>query len=157
MDEKLVQKIGYLDRKLIPYLRKISLPLGRFALFVVFFWFGILKILKVSSAEGLVAALLAKTLPFISFNHFIVFLGILEMVIGILFIIPGLERLALPVLIPHMLSTVAPLVLLPSMTWKYFMVPTLEGQYIIKNLVIIALAFLLAAHLTPLKKTEVIS
>jgi hypothetical protein len=59
-----------------------------------------------------------------------------------------LERLALH-FNAHMVMTVC-LILLPAVTWMMPFVPTLEGQYIIKNLVIIALAFSLASHLRPL-------
>jgi hypothetical protein len=40
------------------------------------------------------------------------------------------------------------------MTWSGFLVPTLEGQYIIKNLVVIAAAIGIAAQLYPLKKNS---
>ena len=40
----------------------------------------------------------------------------------------------------QMAGTFLPLILLPEITWRSFMVPTLEGQYIIKNLVLIAAA-----------------
>ena len=43
------------------------------------------------------------------------------------------------------------LFVIPSVTWSGMMVPTMEGQYIIKNLVIIAAAIVIAAHLHPLK------
>jgi uncharacterized membrane protein YkgB len=42
----------------------------------------------------------------------------------------------------------SPLVILPNETWQKTLVPTLEGQYIIKNLVIIALALVIGAHLS---------
>jgi uncharacterized membrane protein YkgB len=50
-----------------------------------------------------------------------------------------------------MITTFGPLVYLPDEAWQKFLVPTLEGQYIIKNLVIIATAIGIAAHLHPLK------
>ena len=53
-----------------------------------------------------------------------------------------------------MITTAGPLVLLPSETWQSFFVPTLEGQYIIKNLVIIAAAIGIAAHLHPFGQTS---
>ena len=74
------------------------------------------------------------------------------MVIGIAFLVPKAERLAIPLLIPHMVATILPLILLPSVTWQTFFVPTLEGQYIIKNIVIIALALSLATQLNPIQK-----
>lgn len=69
-----------------------------------------------------------------------------EMAIGVAFIFPGLERLALYLLLPHMITTFGPLVLLPEYTWKAFLVPTLAGHYIIKNLILIALGIALAAY-----------
>lgn len=74
------------------------------------------------------------------------------MIIGISFIIPRLERLAIALLIPHMVMTALPLIFLQAMTWQGFLTPSLEGQYIIKNLVIVALAVGIAAHLHPLNK-----
>lgn len=135
-------------------LKKISLPLARIALFVVYFWFGILKIVGQSPASPLVARLLEKTLPFISFHNFIICLGMYEMIIGILFIIPGLERVAFLVWIPHIIITTGPIILLPGMTWQAWFVPTLEGQYIIKNLLILALAVTVGSQARPRKTTQ---
>lgn len=137
------------DRKVINFFTIIALPLARVALFVVFFWFGFLKIIDASPANPLVSQLLERTLPFISFDRFIIFFSIYEMLIGILFLIPGVERAAVALLVPHMIMTALPLALLPMVTWNGFFVPTLEGQYIIKNLVIIALAVNIVAHSTP--------
>lgn len=110
------------------------------ALFVVFVWFGALKFFDASPANPLVEALLAQTLPFISFHAFILILGAVEVIIGLCFIIPGLTAVGLVLLIPHMITTVLPLLLLPDIAWHGAFWPTLEGQYMIKNLVIVALA-----------------
>ncbi|KND48449.1 MAG: hypothetical protein AB200_01825 [Parcubacteria bacterium C7867-005] len=139
------------DANIINFLRKISFPMARFALFLVFFWFGFLKIIDTSPAGPMVVSLLDRTMPFIAPDTFMVFFGIFEVIIGITFIIPKLERLAIALLVPHLISTVLPLFLLQSMTWTSMFVPTLEGQYIIKNILIIAVAISLAAHLHPLK------
>jgi uncharacterized membrane protein YkgB len=87
-------------------------------------------------------ALLAKTLPMVTFHTFNLILGGYEVLLGILFILPRREKLAITLLIPHLIMTTAPLFVLPEMTWTSFMVPTLMGQYIIKNVLIIALAAL---------------
>lgn len=128
------------------------MPLARVALFIVFFWFGMLKLLGLSPANALVAAQLAMILPFWSFESFKFILGMVEMLIGVAFLFPRFERLAIALLIPHMIATFLPLILLPHISWQRAFVPTLEGQYIIKNLVIIALAFGLAAHLHPMRR-----
>jgi len=147
--EKIYTALEKADYHIIGGVKRFYMPFGRIALFVVFFWFGILKLFYLSPANPLVADLLARTLPFMTFNTFIFYFGIYEMIIGITFLIPGLERLAIALLIPHMITTFMPLLLLPAVTWQAPFVPTLEGQYIIKNLLIIALAMSLAASLQP--------
>jgi uncharacterized membrane protein YkgB len=139
------------DIKLINLIKKSFLPFARFALFVVFFWFGILKIFYLSPANPMVSALLEKTLPFFTFNQFIFLFGLYEMLIGLCFLFPKLSRLAILLLAMHMFTTLMPLILVPQATWSGFFVPTLEGQYIIKNLVIISTAMGIASHMTPLK------
>ncbi len=141
-----------IDSKLINFFRKVSVPVARFGLFVIFFWFGLLKVLGLSPASALVQELFERTMPIMSFHTFIVLFGLFECLIGILFIIRGLERVVMPLLLLHMITTFMPLFLLPQVTWSSFMVPTLEGQYIIKNLVIIAAAIAIAAHLQPIKR-----
>lgn len=117
---------------------------ARIALAVVFVWFGVLKILGVSPANGLVHDLLAITLPFIPYSGFIIFLGIWEAGIGILFLFPKLTRWAFWIMLAQMITTFGPLLFLPDATWQTFLlVPTIEGQYIIKNLVLLSLALII--------------
>lgn len=142
-----------IDVKIIRFFRRIFLPVSRFGLFVVFFWFGLLKVVGLSPASGLVQRLFEKTVPIISFPTFFVFFGLFECLIGILFAIRGFERMVIPLLFLHMAMTFMPLFILPQETWSGFMVPTLEGQYIIKNLVIIAAAIGIASHLHPARKS----
>lgn len=132
--------------------KKIVIPLARTCLFIIFFWFGSLKLIDQSPANPLVESLLHKTLPFIAFNQFIIFLGIWEIIIGVVFLIPKVEKIAIAFLIPHMITAFMPLIFLPGTTWKSFLVPTLEGQYIIKNLLIIALAVSIVLSIKPIKK-----
>ena len=144
--------INNIDIKLIHFFRRVSIPSARIGLFVVFFWFGLLKVIGLSPASGVVQRLFEQTIPFIPFNTFLIGFGLFECLIGILFLIKGLERIVIPFLFIHMITTFGPLVFLPQETWQKFLVPTLEGQYIIKNLVIIACAIVIAAHLHPLPK-----
>lgn len=118
--------------------------MGRFALFVIFFWFGILKLLGVSPASPLVDALLASVkalVPFVTIGPvlFIKIFAVYEMIIGILFLFPRFTKLAIALVALHLIMTTAPLILLPKMTWTDWFVPTMEGQYIIKNLMIVAI------------------
>lgn len=114
--------------------------LARWSLAIVYGWFGALKLFSTSPANPLVANLLERTLPFISFEVFIIWFGVFELIVGILFLVPKYQKLLVPLFSLHMVVTIAPLVLLPSVTWQGVLQPTLEGQYIIKNIVIIALA-----------------
>lgn len=142
------------DTTIIAFGKIAAPPLARAALFIIFFWFGVLKLLDMSPADALVNHLLQNTLPFIPFEPFRVFFGLYEMAIGLAFVAPRAERLAIALLVPHMIATFLPLIILPEITWHSLLVPTFEGQYIIKNLVIVALALSLAAHLHPFKKSH---
>ena len=142
------------DTWFIHFLRRISLPFSRVALFIVFFWFGILKLIGTSPANPMVADLLQATMPFMTWETFIILFSIYEILIGVSFLVPRLERLAIALLIPHMIMTSLPLFLLPAMAWQGFLTPSIEGQYIVKNLVIIAVAMGIAAHLHPIAKAK---
>jgi uncharacterized membrane protein YkgB len=142
--------ISRIDHTLIHFFRHISIPLARVSLFVIYFWFGILKVLGLSPASGLVYALHAQTIPFVPFYAFYVAFALFECLIGILFLIKGAERIVIPLLLIHLFTTILPLVFLPGMVWQMWFVPTMEGQYIIKNLALITAAIAIAAHLHPL-------
>lgn len=149
--ENLDKKIENWDEKVIYYTKLWAIPFSRFAIFVIYFWFGTLKVFTPQSpANPLVNALLMKTLPGVSFESFIITLGAFEMIIGLVFIIPHLQRLGIILLILHLVTTVLPLFVLQDTTWQSFLTPTLEGQYIIKNILIVALAIGILSHLHPL-------
>ena len=141
-----------IDIKVLHFLRMVSMPMARIGIFVVFFWFGALKVFGLSPAGPLVLALLSRTMPFIYPETFLILFGAFECLIGILFLIKGGERIAVALLFFHMITTVMPIFLLPQIAWSGFLIPTLEGQYIIKNLAIIAAAIGIGAHLHPLHK-----
>ena len=146
--------IPKIDVELINFFKRISMPLARFSIFLIFFWFGLLKVLGFSPASGLVKDLLAHTIPFMAPDTFVILFGAFELLIGILFLVPGLERLVIPLLLFHMGMTVMPLFMLPTITWTAPFVPTLEGQYIIKNIVIVAVAISIVAHLRPIGRKD---
>jgi uncharacterized membrane protein YkgB len=122
------------------FLRRVDVPLARFAIFLVYFWFGILKVVGTSPANPLVANLLERTMPFVTFEQFIVALGLFEMLIGILFLIPKLELPAAVLIVLHLGMTTMPLLLLPQVAWEGFLTPSLEGQYMLKNILIFSAA-----------------
>jgi uncharacterized membrane protein YkgB len=114
---------------------------NRIALFVVFYWFGFLKLVNISPAEELVTRLHALTIgTLIPIDYFLIFLGVLECFIGLLWLVPKFTNIAFALFCTQMIATFLPLIMCPVETWQQIMVLTLTGQYIVKNVVLIASA-----------------
>jgi uncharacterized membrane protein YkgB len=131
---------GRLDDLIVEQAAKWFEPAARIAIFVIYFWFGLLKLIGVSPATPLAAALTSHTIGMQYFDASFRALAVYECGLGILFLIPAMTRLSFALLIIHMGIVCSPLVIVASVAWVHPMVPTLEGQYIIKDLAIIALA-----------------
>lgn len=142
--------IKNIDLKIINWLRRWFLPFARFAIFVIYFYFGILKVFDLSPASPLAQALVAKTIGASHFDVLFHVLAVFECVIGVLFLFPKATRVVIPLLFLHMIIVCSPLIFVPNLAWSKAFVPTLEGQYIIKNLAIAALAIGIAAQTKPL-------
>ncbi|MCP9767287.1 hypothetical protein EGI22_05150 [Lacihabitans sp. LS3-19] len=110
--------------------------INRLAMFVVYFWFGFLKVIHLSPATELVTALAQVTLPFIPAESFIVSFGIFECVIGVLWLFPKFTNIVFWLTVFHLVTTFMPMFFLPNVSWNQFFTPSLVGQYIIKNFVI---------------------
>ena len=116
--------------------------LNRAMIAVVYIWFGFLKVLGTSPAEGLVTKLFHITLePFMSVQTFLLILGIGECVIGMLWLSPRLTKVAFWVMLGHLFTTFLPVLFLVEDTWQSFFTLTLTGQYIIKNVVLLSAAW----------------
>lgn len=142
------------DRFVIDSSTKYSQTFARLSLFAIYFWFGSLKVIGSSPANPLVQRLLEQTMPWITFDTFIILFGVLEALIGLLFLIRNawISRLTIALMWLHMATTMLPLFVLPQIAWSGPFVPTLEGQYIIKNIALIALTIQLASTM-PKKNT----
>jgi len=146
----LFSKVGGLnkfDLNLIQFLNKISMPALRISLGIVFFWFGALKIFGKSPANEVIT----KTIYWFNPDIFIPVLGVWESVIGICLLVPSFIRVGLFLLALQMPGTFLPLILLPEVCFQS--VPfnlTLEGQYIVKNLVLIGAAMAVGGRLNPI-------
>lgn len=121
------------------FLEKYYIWFSRISIFIVYFWFGGLKLIGYSPAHDLVGSLLEKTLPFVSIDVFILILGYFEVFIGVMWLVPKVEKIVLSLTMVHIVTTFGPLVFLPAVAWENFLVPTLVEQYIIKNFLILAL------------------
>lgn len=147
-------RIKTLDLEIIAWLRRWFLPLARIAIFIVYFYFGILKLLGDSPASPLAHSLVNQTVGASHFDLSFKLLAIYECVVGVLFLIPKATRVVIPLLFVHIIIVCSPLLLVPHEAWVKPFVPTLEGQYIIKNVAIIALAIGIASQTTPLAKKK---
>ena len=145
-------KLTSIDKTLIAWFGRTFIPVARLAIFVVFFYFGALKLFGQSPATPLAHALVTKTLGAAHFGFWFKLLAVLECLIGILFLLPKATRIVIPLLLIHMLVVCSPLFIIPHAVWSKPFVPTLEGQYIIKNIAIIALAIGIASQTKPLDR-----
>jgi uncharacterized membrane protein YkgB len=119
-----------------------SITLLRISIGIVFIWFGALKLWPgMSPAEDLVRA----TMPFLPPQLFLPTLALWEIVIGLGFVSGRFTRATILLLFAQMVGTVLPLFTLPDRVYHHFPGLTLEGQYIIKNLVLISAALVVGA------------
>ena len=141
--------LNKLDSKFIKIMKNASIPSIRLSFGVIFIWFGVLKPLGLSSAEGLLKSTVIW-LPFGSPEMWLIIIGLWEVVIGVFFFFKKTTRIAIILLFLQMVGTFMPLVVLTEVTFQSnnFLLPTLEGQYIIKNLIIISAALVLGGEIT---------
>ena len=119
----------------------------RLPLFIIFFWFGLSKVIKLSPAQELIIDTV-YWMPFLSPEEWVLVIGYWEMLIGLFFLTKKTTFYAMLLLFLQMSGTFMPLVLLPSVTFQNsnYLLPSLEGQYIIKNIIIIASALVVGRH-----------
>lgn len=120
----------------------------RISLGIIFFWFGVLKFIPgLSPAQDIATLTIERlTFGFIEPEVSIIILAIWETLIGLGLIFGVFLRATLFLLFTQMLGTMTPLIFFPAETFIIFpFVPTLEGQYIIKNLVLISAGLVVGA------------
>jgi len=139
----------HIDPLIAGWMRANGFILLRCSLAVVFIWFGALEFTGISPANELVA----KTVYWFRPEVFIPVLGFWEVAIGVCLLVRPLIRVAIFLLFLQMPGTMLPLVLLPKACFTYFPFGlTLEGQYIIKNLVLISAAIVIGGTVRPVKR-----
>ena len=136
------------DTRITYWMARHGVVVLRVALGVVFFWFGVLKFFPgLSPAQELAT----KTISLLTFGLVpgsvgLVLLAVLECAIGLGLISGKLVRLTLLLLAFQMIGAASPLLLFPGETFAQFpFAPTLEGQYIIKNVVFVSAALVIGA------------
>jgi uncharacterized membrane protein YkgB len=142
------EKAQRVDERFRPFLDRIGVPLLRISLGVVFLWFGLLKIFEVSPVAGLVA----KTIYWFDPDVAVPALGALEVFVGLCLVAGRLMRIALPLLVLQMAGTFLVLVLLPGVAFREGnpLLLTVEGEFVVKNLVLLSAALVIGSRLAPL-------
>lgn len=136
------------DSQITEWMARYGILLLRISVGIVFFWFGILKFFpNLSPAEDLAS----RTIEVLTFGIVqpeisLPVLAAWEVLIGIGLITGKFMRVTLFLLATQMLGTITPMFLFPNETWQVFPIsPTLEGQYIIKNLVLVSAGIVIGA------------
>jgi uncharacterized membrane protein YphA (DoxX/SURF4 family) len=130
-----------IDEAFTTFMIKYGILFLRISVGIVFVWFGVLKFFpNLSPAQDIAINTINKlTFGLINSSISIILLALWETLIGIGLIFGKYLRLTLFLLFLQMLGTMTPLLLFPLETFSHFpYAPTLEGQYIIKNLVLIS-------------------
>ena len=137
-----------IDTAITRWMARYGVVLLRISLGIVFFWFGVLKFFpSLSPAQDLAT----RTIEILTFGLVkpelsLPLLATWECLIGLGLITGRFMRATLLLLFVQMAGTITPLVLFPTESFTQFpYAPTLEGQYIIKNLVLISAGLVIGA------------
>lgn len=148
LETKLEKKFDGIDRRITRWMARNGITILRVALGIVFLWFGVLKFFPgLSPAHDLAA----RTITVLTFGIVtpavsVPALALWECAIGLGLLTGKFMRVTLLLLLLQMLGTLTPLVLFPAETWQVFPIsPTLEGQYIIKNIVLASAGLVIGA------------
>jgi uncharacterized membrane protein YphA (DoxX/SURF4 family) len=137
-----------LDVRITTWMARHGVTITRIALGVVFLWFGVIKFVPGWSPA---ADLATRTITRLTFGLIpptvsLPLLAAWETLIGIGLLSGRFLRTTLALLFLQMPGTVLPLFFFPRETFIAFPhAPTLEGQYIIKNLVLVSAAIVVGA------------
>ena len=145
---KLPTILDRFDERFTRWMARHGVTLLRLALGIVFLWFGVLKFFPgLSPAQALatdtIGALTRGTLdPGLA----VLLLAVWETLIGLGLLFGVYLRVTLFLLWTQMLGTITPLFLFPDQAFTRIpFAPTLEGQYIIKNVVLVAAGIVIGA------------
>lgn len=147
----LMISLSVVDQTFIAFAQRHYQWIARVSLALIFFYFGLLKIIGLSPADDLALGFAERMGMGAYSMELFYFLAVVECVIGLLIVITRFTRIAIAVMAVHMLLVSSPLLLYPEAVWVRPLVPNLEGQYIIKNAALVALALGLVAGTPPIR------
>jgi uncharacterized membrane protein YphA (DoxX/SURF4 family) len=145
---RLYTHFDHVDARITDWMARNGVVLMRIGLGIVFFWFGVLKFVpSLSPAQDLaIRTIDMLTLGLIPSMLSLTMLATWECLIGLGLISGRFLRITLLLLLLQMMGTITPLVLFPAETFVRFpYAPTMEGQYIIKNIVLVTAGLVIGA------------
>ena len=119
----------------------------RASLALVFLWFGVLKL----TGDSPVLALVSATVPWVDPYLLMHLLGAVEVLLAVGLLLGRAQRLLLLVLAGHLSGTFLTFVMAPQLMVQHGrpLLLTADGEFVLKNLVLISAALLLAARVHP--------
>ena len=135
------------EERLTRFAGEAGIPLLRIGLGVVYLWFGVLKLFPGGSpAQDLVERTVsALTFGIIHGDLARVSAAMTEIGIALVLLSFRAPRLCAVLLIGHVVLVSTPLVLFPGEMWSGPLQASFEAQYILKNLVTVAAAVVIAS------------
>lgn len=136
------RRVDHVDHQVVCWMHKWGHDLEGIGLAIVFFWFGMLKVLGEVSATSIIA----KTVYFGDPETMVVVLGLWEAMIGVCFLFRPLNRIAIALLIVRLPGTALALVLKFEECFEgNVLVPTIQGQYLIKDMTLLGAALVIGS------------
>ncbi len=131
------------DRRITDWMAEHGVLLLRISLGLVYVWFGALKLFPGASPAS---DLIRQSFEFMPTSLFIPAIGVLEVLIGLGFLAGVFLRVVILLMFFQMIGALSPIVLEPGAVWQGFpFVLTMEGQYMVKNVVLISAAIIVGA------------
>lgn len=144
---RLVEAWRRFDKRFIAFMAAYGIGIIRVALAVVFIWFGLLKVIGRSPVVDLVS----RTVYFFPPDKFVPFLGWWELAVGLGLLLGRALRLTLFLFWVQLAGTFLVLILLPHVAFQHgnpFLLTT-EGEFVVKNLVLIAAGLVIGGTVRP--------
>lgn len=148
MTQNITPLLNYLDAWITRWMAHYGILLLRISMGIIFLWFGALKFFPGLSPAADLATRTIERLTFglIAPDVSLLILAAWESLIGLGLIFGIFMRATLLLLFLQMLGTISPIFLFPQEVFtKFPYAPTLEGQYIFKNLVLISAGLVIGA------------
>lgn len=145
---RLLNHYEHIDQSVTRWMARNGIFLLRISIGLIFVWFGALKFFPGASPAEQLAGSSIEILTFgiVSAGIGLPLLAIWECLIGIGMFVRKYMRFTILMLYVQMIGTFSPIVILPHVVFEGFpLVLTMEGQYIIKNVVVIAAALVIGA------------